>query len=1385
MLTLDELDARIAEALPADRQRLTAKLHSMRQAAKAGKPFDRNLTRLARELERSVELFAARTRGVPAVSFAGDLPIHERVAEIGEAIRENPVVILCGETGSGKSTQLPKICLSIGRGLGGMIGHTQPRRIAARSVAARVAEELKVPLGKQVGFKVRFTDATEATTYVKLMTDGILLAETQGDRFLNAYDTIIIDEAHERSLNIDLLLGYLKRLLPQRPDLRVIVTSATIDVERYAEFFATICAVSVVSRRACPTIVPQAGRLTAVDTNDRSPAPVISVEGRTYPVEVRYRPAESTDEGDGEPDPMRNLVTAVEDVCREGRGDALVFVPTERDIREAAKFLRSRPLPGDYGGMTSELLPLYGRLSAAEQARVFQPHPHRRIVIATNVAESSITVPNIRYVVDTGTARISRYSARSGVQRLPIEAVSKASADQRKGRCGRVGPGVCIRLYSEADYEGRDQYTPPEIQRTNLAAVILQLKALGLGEVEEFPFLDPPKPATIKDGYDTLFELGAIDESRNLTDVGRTLAKLPVDPRVGRMILAGHDEGCLHEVLIIAAALELQDSRERPLDKQQAADEAHKKFSDPESDFIGYLRIWRFIRSLKEDLSRSKLRRACQKNFLSYNRVREWEDIHRQLVQLAEQAGFDPRRGKGLLDTLAPTPERKDASPALEPGRQTSAADRIHAARRAAVSSQPSTLNPQPPRDGYDALHRALLAGLLSNVALKKDEKNEYAGSGGQTLFLWPGSGLIEKKPKWIVAAELVETSRRYARTVARINPNWIEPLAGHLVKRTYGDPRWEGASGRVVADEKVTLYGLPVVPRRPANYGPIDPAAARTLFLQHGLVEGDWESPPAFFKQNRQLIEEVEELLSKTRRTDLLKGESSHFAFYGERLPADVYDGPTLARWLKKAGPEAAERLLLTKSDLMKDETDALKEADFPDAIELGGVRFPLDYHLEPGSDEDGVTVVVPKEAINQLQAERLGWLVPGLLEEKVAALIRSLPKWIRTAFVPVPQTAKEVSSRLTFGTGIVEAAIAAELSKIAGERVTPEMFDSARLPQHLRMNIRVVDEAGEPLATGRDVPALQQRYAEAAAVAFTRSTASGNWHRDGLKDWSWGDLPESVELKRGNVTLKGYPAIVDQREAVGLRLIDTPERADRETRKGLRRLFLLANQKAVKAQVDWLPDLDRKLLNLATLRSPSELRRQLIDLLVDRALFGIETQIPRSDVAFRGRMKLARNRITVAGQEINELLGLLSERWQPVRLLLDDQHPPQWSYAVDDVRSQVKHLLAGGFAVETPWPWLVQYPRYLAAILARFEKLAAGGLDRDRQLSAKLIPRWQSYVKRTEELAACGELPTKFSQYRWMLEEYRVSLFAQTLGTVVTVSEQRLDKQWRKASF
>lgn len=1332
MDSLDNLEEKIALALPKDRRFFHGRLRSMRRAAKAGKPFDRNLGKFQQDLEGSLEQWRLRQDSVPQVSYAGDLPIHARVDEIITTIRDNSVTIVCGETGSGKSTQLPKICLEAGRGVAGTIGHTQPRRIAARSIATRLAEELKVPLGNQVGFKVRFTDVTKPTTHVKLMTDGILLAETQGDRLLESYDTIIIDEAHERSLNIDLLLGYLKTILPRRPDLRVIVTSATIDVDRYREFFTT----------------------------DDGPAPLISVEGRTYPVDVRYQPPEETGEERREPDPLTNLVTAIEDLCSESFGDSLVFVPTERDIREVARLLRGRTLPGDHAGATSEILPLYGRLSAAEQSRVFQPHPHRRIVIATNVAESSITVPNIRYVVDSGTARISRYSARSGVQRLPIEPIAQASADQRAGRCGRVGPGICVRLYSQEDYESREAYTPPEIQRTNLAAVILQLKTLGLGEIDGFPLLDPPKPGTIRDGYDTLFELGALDEQRELTNIGRQLAKLPVDPRVGRMVLAGHEERCLREVLIIAAALELQDPRERPLEHQQAADQAQRRFLSAESDFISYLKLWKFIKEQQRQLSRSQLRKMCQKVFLSYNRLREWQDIHRQLVQLADEAKLNRGAGIELL-------ERLDEDEGTADGEQQNQRGRGGRRRR-----HDRTLT-----EAYDALHRALLTGLLSNIALKKDESNEYTGSGGQTLRLWPGSGLIEQKPKWVIAAELIETRARYARCAARINPKWIEPLAPHLVKRSYGDPRWNGASGRVLADERVALFGLPIVPRRSANYGPLDPGAARTLFIQNGLVEGDWENPPAFYRQNRELIAEIEEFLSKTRRLDLLRGEAAHFAFYDQRLPEEVYDGPTLSRWIKQAPRDSALGLRLRKSDLVRDEAENVAESDFPAEIDSGGIRLPLEYQLEPGTEDDGVTVVVPQAALGQLSPDRLSWLVPGLLEEKVAALIRSLPKPVRTAFVPVPQTTREIAPQITFGKGDLETTLAGLLSRMAGELIEPAMFAADRLPNHLRMNVRVVDDEGNTISTGRDLAELSRHHGTAGAVSPQNDAMASQWHRDGLTDWVWNNLPESIPLQRGDTMFPSYPTIVDQETAVGLRLFDSSDRAVDESQRGLRRLFLLGNRKAIRAQVDWLPELDRNLLNLSTLIAPGLLRGQLVELMAARALTNTGLPLSRTEAEYREMLKRGRNQISVAAQDIQSLLGPLADRWQAVKLWLERRHPPQWQPALDDVRSQIEHLFPPDFLLRTRWEWLAQYPRYLKAIVLRIEKLSAGGLERDRRLMADIAPHWRAYLDKRHTLTD-GASAAKLDRFHGMIEEYRVSLFAQTLGTSITISAKRLEK-------
>jgi len=1301
MHSLAELNNKINDAMRTDRYRLRRRLRSIRQAHDEGKPVDRSLDRLARELDRSIELRRRRQTDIPNVVVDPSLPIAEKAAEIAAAIRDHAVAIVCGETGSGKSTQLPKICLQLGRGIDGIIGHTQPRRIAARSVAARLADELGSPLGHHVGFKVRFTDTTRPETYVKLMTDGMLLAETQGDRFLDQYDTIIIDEAHERSLNIDFLLGYVKRLISKRRDLKLIITSATIDAERFSRHFAS--------------------------SATGQPAPVIEVTGRTYPVEIRYQPLDSDDEDSEEVDEQRAIAQTIDELARIDRGDMLVFLRTERDILETAKTLRGRPIPGDME--RTEILPLYARLSPKEQNKVFQPGAHRRIVLATNVAESSLTVPRIRYVIDTGTARISRYSPRRKVQRLPIEAISRASADQRAGRCGRIAPGICVRLYGEEDYLGRERFTSPEIRRTNLASVILQTKALRLGAIEEFPFLDPPRADAIRDGYKTLFELGAIDEGRELTDLGRRLARLPVDPRIGRMILAAADERCMSDVLIIAAALEVQDPRLRPVDKQQAADECHAQFADDSSDFLGYLTLWDFYHGLRAKLSRNQLRRACRQNFLSYNRMREWLDIHRQLRQLAGEAGLGQ-------------------STATEGNR-------------------------------YGAVHRALLSGLLANIAFCEGGF-EYTGAGGSRYYLWPGSGVFEKKPKWIMAAELVETTRLYARTVARIDPDWVEPMAEHLVKRSYSDPHWSRRAASAMAYEKVSLFGLAVVQRRRVRLGPIDPETSRELFIRHGLVEGQYRTRASFLDHNRNLVAELESLATKSRRSDLFAGEQRQFDFYNSRIPEDVYDGYRLKRWLRKAERRDRQVLFMAQSDLIDQEPDETAAADFPDELNVGDTRLSLEYCFEPGNQDDGITLKVPKMALGQLHPERLGWLVPGLLEQKIVALIRSLPKSIRRNFVPAPDTARKALGAIRFGEGAFLAAVAVALQKVCGERVSPGDFQLEKLPPHLHMNVHVVDDHGDVATSGRDLNSLQRELAAEASASFAELDHS-DWTRDGITSWDFGDLPEQVRFESGGLTLIGHPMLVDQGKDVSLRLTNSAEMAAQQTRTGLRRLFCLAENRELRAQVTWLPKLDQMKLHAATLCSAKRLEQQLAELTADRASLD-QDQLTRDAGQFNQLLLRGRKRITLAVQDVARLADALLEAYHRAQVALEEATSPRWQHAVEDVRTQTEHLTPEGFLTRTPWAWLQHYPRYFQAIEIRFEKLSGGGAVRDRQHYDQIAPLWRAYIERATEHHERGICDPELDHFRWMLEELRVSLFAQQLGTSLSVSAKRLEKQWSK---
>jgi ATP-dependent helicase HrpA len=1357
----NDLERQIAQAMIADRQRLRNALQGIAAAGHEGKQIDRQLARFQEELRQSVARCQARRGAVPKLSFDPELPITARREDIAAAIRDHQVVIVCGETGSGKSTQLPKICLETGRGVPGMIGHTQPRRIAARSVAARIAEEIGSPLGRDAGYKVRFSESISPQSFIKLMTDGILLAETQSDPNFKQYDTIILDEAHERSLNVDFLIGYLKRLLPKRPDLRVIITSATIDAQRFAGHFATAA----------------------------GPAPVIEVSGRTFPVEVLWRPIEPDEDGN-QPELQDAVRAAVEEAARIDRGDMLIFMPTERDIHETAKILRSRPLPGDRDARDTEILPLYSRLSIQEQQRVFQPGGKRRVVIATNVAESSLTVPRIRFVIDPGTARISRYSPRSKTQRLPIEAVSRASADQRKGRCGRVGPGICLRLFSEEDFLSRDEFTTPEIQRTNLAAVILQMKALKLGELEDFPLIDPPKPEAVRDGYRTLDEIGAIDEQQELTEIGRRLCRLPVDPRIGRIILAAIDEGCLHEALIIASALEVQDPRERPLEKQEAADKAHAQFADEQSDFLSCLKIWDFYHKLKETLSRNQLQKACRQNFLSLTRMREWLDVHRELQDACRER--PPWRSTPEQTPWRSTPEQ--TPPERHGGRSLQA-------------------HPK-----YDNIHRAILAGLLSGIALR-GEGHDYFVAGGGKANLWPGSGLFRGKTKWIVVAEQVETTRRYLRCCGRIDPRWIEPPAGHLIKRTYSELHWESKWASAVALERLTLFGLVIVAGRPVRYGPIDADASRQLLIEHGLVGGDLEPKPAFLTRNEQLLEEVQGMQAKLRQREIVASEWERLAFYDQRLPADVYDGAQLTRWLREL-PQNAALVTMTQADLLRAGTEVAEDA-FPDRLAAGSWELPLEYHFQPGEEQDGVTVTVPLEAINQVQAEPLEWLVPGRLEEKVLAMIRSLPKGLRTRFVPAPDAAKRAIAELRHGQGNLRAEVARALSRMAGVQVSPDDFEEERLPAELRMNVRVIDAEGQTLAAGRDLAALRRELGCEAAEAFT-AIDDANWNRDGLTTWDLDELPAEIEVSHGRLTMKAYPALIAADDSVRLRLLDSSQRAAHETRQALRRLFLLASWPEVKTQVDWLPGLDA-VRPAAALISGFDLKQQLALLLAARA-WPDEVEIPRTKAAYDAALDAARQRIGLAVQDLAGIVGPWFEAYREARAALDAAtnlpspvpgrgaggegmgHPshagrggtvawgklplpaaPQaskWQYALDDVRDQLSRLAGPSCLSTTPWSWLKHCPRYFRAIGIRLDALASGGLAKDRERYEELLPNWKRYLDRLDEHGTQAEQDSELFQYRWMLEEYRVSLFAQKLGTSIPVSPKRMEQQWSKVA-
>ncbi|MFD0253468.1 ATP-dependent RNA helicase HrpA [Streptomyces sp. NPDC127113] len=1299
---LGSLAPRLAELSLRDAHRLGRRLEGAR---KIRKPEARAavLAEIETEVAKAEQRVGERRARVPVVSYPEQLPVSQKKDEIAAAIRDHQVVIVAGETGSGKTTQIPKICVELGRGVRGMIGHTQPRRIAARTVAERVADELDTPLGETVGWKVRFTDQVNPeSTFIKLMTDGILLAEIQTDRELRAYDTIIIDEAHERSLNIDFLLGYLAQLLPKRPDLKVVITSATIDPERFSRHFGD--------------------------------APIVEVSGRTYPVEVRYRPLLEEDGDDADRDQITAITDAVEELMGEGKGDILVFLSGEREIRDTADALEKKKY------RFTEVLPLYARLSHAEQHRVFQQHTGRRIVLATNVAETSLTVPGIKYVIDPGFARISRYSHRTKVQRLPIEPISQASANQRKGRCGRTSDGICIRLYGEDDFEARPEFTDAEILRTNLASVILQMTAAGLGDIEKFPFIDPPDHRNIRDGVQLLQELGALDPAqkdarKRLTDTGRKLAQLPVDPRLARMVLEADKNGCVREVMVIAAALSIQDPRERPSEKQAQADQQHARFKDETSDFLAFLNLWRYIREQQKERGSSSFRRMCKQEYLNFLRIREWQDIYTQLRTVAKQMG-------------------------------------IH-------------LDEQDAPD--DRVHVSLLAGLLSHVGMKdvkEGAKNEYLGARNAKFAIFPGSALFKKPPRFVMSAELVETSRLWARVNAKIEPEWVEPLAGHLLKRTYSEPHWEKDQAAVMAYEKVTLYGVPIVAQRKVNYGRIDPEVSRELFIRNALVEGDWRTHHKFFADNRRLLTEVEELEHRARRRDILVDDETLYDFYDQRVPEHVVSGAHFDSWWKHKRHEQPDFLDFEREMLINEKAGAVTKDDYPDSWRQGPLKFRVTYQFEPGADADGVTVHVPLQVLNQVTDEGFDWQIPGLREQVVVELIRSLPKPIRRHYVPAPNYAQAFLDRSVPLQEPLTVTMARELKRMVGVPFDAEDFDWAKVPDHLRITFRIVDERRRKLAEDKDLEALKLRLRPKARKALSQAAAataerSGgeSVERSGLTDWTIGTLSRVFETRRAGQPVKAYPALVDDGDTVSVRLFDTEAEQAQAMWKGTRRL-ILRNIPVSPAKFASEKLTNQQKLNLSA--NPHGSIQALFD---DCATAAADKLIadfggPAWDeesyrkLYERVRAEIVDTTVRTVGQ-VQQVLAA----WQASERRLKSVRSPALLANLQDVRGQLDALVKPGFVTEAGIRRLPDLMRYLVAADRRLQQMPTG-VQRDTSRMEKVHEMRDEYAWLLEQLPKGRPVPQQVREVRWMIEELRVSYFAHALGTAYPVSDKRIVK-------
>lgn len=1245
---------------------------------------------IALDIAQSMMVAQQRLNSRVTIDYPDLLPVSQKRDDIAKAIAENQVVIVAGETGSGKTTQLPKICAELGRGKYGLIGHTQPRRLAARSVASRIAQEMETELGGFVGYKVRFNDQISEQTQIKLMTDGILLAEIQHDRFLNQYDTIIIDEAHERSLNIDFILGYLKELLPRRPDLKVIITSATIDPERFSNHF--------------------------------SGAPIIEVSGRTYPVDTRYRPL--LGEEDVDRDQLEGIFEAVDELCAEGLGDILIFMNGEREIRDTADALSKRNL------RDTEIVPLYARLSAGEQNKIFQPHIGRRIVLATNVAETSLTVPGIKYVIDPGTARISRYSYRTKVQRLPIEPISQASANQRKGRCGRVEEGICIRLYSEEDFLSRPEFTDPEILRTNLASVILQMTALGLGDIEAFPFVEAPDKRNIQDGVRLLEELGAIlpdtnkhghDSKKQLTDMGRKLARLPIDPRLARMVLEAPKLGCVKELMVIAAALSIQDPRERPSDKQQASDEKHRRFFDEESDFLSLVNLWNHIQTEQKALSSSQFRKQCKQDYLNYLRVREWQDVYFQIHQSMREMDYK--------------------------------------------------LNDEP--GNYQSIHSAILVGLLSHIGIKDQEKNEYQGARNARFNIFPASGLFKKQPKWVMVAELVETSKLWGRIAAKIQPEWVEPLAQHLIKRSYSEPHWSKKQAAVMAYEKVMLYGIPIVPKRLINYSTIDEPLCREIFIRSALVEGDWETKHAFFKQNRRLLLEVEELEHKSRRRDILIDDEQLFEFYDQRVATDVVSGRHFDAWWRKASKATPDLLNFEKEMLFKGDASHITDLDYPNFWHQNGIKLKLSYQFEPGVDSDGVTVHLPLPILNQIEPTGFDWQIPGLRHELVVSLIKSLPKTLRKNFVPAPNYADAFLARVTPMELPLLDAMEKELRRMTGVEVKREDWKLEQVPDHLKITFRAVDHKNRKLNEHKDLYQLKESLKEKVQETLSQ-VADDDIEQQGLHTWSFGELPKVYQQKRGGFEVKAYPALVDSKESVEIKLFETEQEQLNAMKAGQRRLILLNVPSPIKYLHTNLPNKSK----LGLYFNPYG---KVLDLIDDCIACGIDKLIEQQGglvwepEQFEALKEFVRAELGDTVVDIAQQVETILTTAFNINKKLKGKIDFTMAFALSDIKAQIEGLIFKGFATECGWKRLPDILRYMRAIERRMEKLPIDP-NKDRLHMLKIEAVTNDYKALLNKIPRGAEVPENVKEIRWMIEELRVSLFAQQLGTPYPVSDKRI---------